>query len=105
VLIGGTKILLASWEVAAFVRGGDDASDALQRAVAARAIVNLAVERKKRGETVDMGLAISLAHSEASQIQERIAEAKDKKNIDAAVNLAATAKRLLSALDEAEKAR
>jgi hypothetical protein len=105
VLMGGTKILLASWEVAAFVRGGDDASDALQRAVAARAIVNLAVERKKRDETVDMGLAISLAHAEASQIQERIAEAKDKKNIDAAVNLAATAKRLLSALDEAEKAR
>jgi hypothetical protein len=49
--------------------------------------------------------AISLGHAEASQIQERIAEAKDKKNIDAAVSLAATAKRLLGVLDEAEKAR
>jgi hypothetical protein len=105
VLMGGTKLLLASWEVAAFVRGGDDVSDALQRAVAARAIVSLAIERKKRGETADLNPAISLAHAEASQIQERIAEAKDKKNIDAAVNLAATAKRLLGVLDEAEKAR
>jgi hypothetical protein len=105
VLMGGTKLLLASWEVAAFVRGGDDVSDALQRAVAARAIVSLAIERKKRGEAADLNPAISLAHAEASQIQERIAEAKDKKNIDAAVNLAATAKRLLGVLDEAEKAR
>jgi hypothetical protein len=103
--VGETKLLLASWEIAAFVRGGDDVSDALQRAVAARAIVSIATERKKRGETVDLNPAISLGHAEASQMQERIAEAKDKKNIDAAVSLAATAKRLLSALDGAEKAR
>jgi hypothetical protein len=105
VLLGETKLLLASWESAAFIRGGDDTADALQRAVAARAIVSIASERKKRGEAIDLNPAISLGHAEASQIQERIAEAKDKKNIDAAVSLAATAKRLLSALDEAEKAR
>jgi hypothetical protein len=103
VMLQGTKLLLASWEVAAFVRGGDDACDALQRAVAARAILNLAFDSKKRGEAVDMSTPIGLAHQEAAQIQERIAEAKDAKNIDAAVNLAASAKRLLSMIDEAEK--
>ena len=91
--------------MAAFVRRGDDVSDALQRAVAARVMVGLAVERKKKGDDAGLAPAIALAHVEASQMQERIAEAKDKKNIDDAVNLAATAKRLLGVLDEAEKAK
>jgi hypothetical protein len=101
--IGQTKLLLASWEVAAFTRGGDDVSDALQRAVAARAILQIAVDSKKRGEAVDVALAIATAHAEAAQMQERIAAAKDAKNIDAAVNLAATHKRLLSLVAESEK--
>jgi hypothetical protein len=101
--LGQTKLLLASWEVAAFTRGGDDVSDALQRAVAARAILQIAVESTKRGEPVDVAQAISTAHAEAAQMQERIAAAKDAKNIDAAVNLAATHKRLLSLLAESEK--
>ncbi|HUQ49675.1 MAG TPA: hypothetical protein VM056_03085 [Terriglobales bacterium] len=103
VTYGSTKLLLASWEVAAFVRGGDELADALQRAVASRAVIAQAVEKKKAGETVDLHKAIGLAHEEAAQIQERIAEAKDAKNIDAAVNMAASAKRLLSVLEEAEK--
>jgi hypothetical protein len=98
-----TKLLLASWEVAAFTRGGDDISDALQRAVAARAIMGIAVDRKKKGESGDIRDAIGMAHAEAARMQEHIARAKDAKNIDAAVNLAATHKRLLSLVAEAEK--
>jgi len=44
-----------------------------------------------------------MAQLESAKIQARIAVAKQAKDIDAAVNLAATSKRLLSVLDEAEK--
>jgi hypothetical protein len=103
VMMGQTKLLLASWEVLAFIRGGDDASDALQRAVSARAILSIFFERKKKGEDVDLKAAVAIAHAEVGLMQERIAEAKDAKNIDAAVNLAATHKRLLNLIAEAEK--
>ena len=104
VVVGKSKLLLASWEVAAFIQGGDDAADVMQRAVAARASVLQAVEAKKRGETVDeLKSVVATAHIEAGMLQEQVSIAKEKKNIDAAVNLAATAKRLLSLLEEAEK--
>jgi hypothetical protein len=104
VFVGSSKLLLASWEVAAFVQGGDDIADALQRAVAARATVLQATEARKRNEPVaEMKSIIAAAHVEAGFLQEQVSIAKDKKNIDAAVNLAATAKRLLSLLEEAEK--
>jgi hypothetical protein len=102
-MFGEVKVLLASWEVQAFTHGGDEAADCLQRAVAARVALNLAVHEKKAGRLADISEQLSAAHAEAAQIQERIAEAKEKKNIDAAVNLAATAKRLLSTAAEAEK--
>ncbi len=103
VVVGTAKLLLASWEVAAYVHGGDDVSDALQRAVAARALLSVQGERVKAGEPADLPDAVKVAHLEAAQLQELIAEAKDDKNIDAAVNLAASTKRLLSGIDEAEK--
>jgi hypothetical protein len=102
-MFGDVKVLLASWEVQAFTRGGDEVSDCLQRAVAARVALHLAVNEKKAGRIADISEHLSAAHVEAAQIQERIAEAKENKNIDAAVNLAATAKRLLSTAAEAEK--
>lgn len=102
-MFGEVKVLLASWEVQAFTHGGDEAADCLQRAVAARVALNLAMNEKKAGRLADISEPLSAAHAEAAQIQERIAEAKEKKNIDAAVNLAATAKRLLSMAAEAEK--
>lgn len=105
VMLNGSKLLLASWEVHAFTRGGDEVSDSLQRAVAARAILDLALGSKKRGETADVPAALKIAHTEAAEIQARIAEAKDKRNIDAAVNLAATCKRLLGLVEEAEKTK
>jgi hypothetical protein len=105
VAIGTTKLLLASWEVAAFVRGGDDVSDALQRAVAARAMLAVQADALKSGKKPDLAEAIQSAHTEAATLQELIAKAKDAKNIDAAVNLAASAKRLLAGIDEAEKSK
>lgn len=102
-MFGEVKILLASWEVQAFTHGGDEAADCLQRAVAARVALNLAVNEKKAGRLSDISEHLAAAHVEAAQINERIAEAKEKKNIDAAVNLAATAKRLLASAAEAEK--
>jgi hypothetical protein len=102
-MFGDLKILLASWEVQAFTHGGDESADTMQRAVAARVALSLAMEEKRSGRAADISEAIGWAHAEAAQIQERIAEAKEKKNIDAAVNLAATSKRLVALVTEAEK--
>jgi len=61
------------------------------------------LDRRKKGEGIDMRTAVRMAQLESAKIQARIAVAKQAKDIDAAVNLAATSKRLLSVLDEAEK--
>jgi hypothetical protein len=99
-----TKILLSSWEVAAFTKGGNDAADALQRAVAARTMLLECVERKKKGVLAnDLPEAVKLAHAEVALLQESIAKAKERKDIDSAVNLAATCKRLLALIEEAER--
>ncbi len=99
-----TKILLSSWEVSAFTKGGNDAADALQRAVAARTILLESLERKKKGvPAADLPEALKVAHAEIALLQESIARSKERKDIDAAVNLAATCKRMLALIDEAEK--
>ena len=103
VLLGTSKLMIASWEVAAFMQGDDDLSESLQRAVAARALLQSAMEEKKHYGSADLTTAISVAHAEAAMLQEKVAEAKDAKNIDASVNLAATAQRLLATIDQAEK--
>ena len=104
VKVGECKVLLSSWEVAAFVRGGTDLADALQQAVVARGIIAEVVERKKAGNaTPDLKATVALGRAEVARLQEGIAQARDAQNIDAAVNLAATQKRLLQILDEAAK--
>lgn len=104
VFYNDAKILLSSWEVTAFTKGGNDAADALQRAVAGRTVLLECVERKKKGLlAADLPEAVKLAHAEVSLLQETIAKAKEMKDIDSAVNLAATCKRLLGLIDEAEK--
>jgi hypothetical protein len=85
------------------LKGNDSFTDALQHAVAARAIIAEAIERAKKGEAVQFGPVVSLGHAEASRLQEQIAQARDARNIDAAVNLAATHKRLLQLVDQLEK--
>ena len=111
--IGGSKLLLSSWEVAAFVEGGDQLSDALQRAVAARAILVevIAACRKQPGgkaapgspEASGLEQAITAAESEGDRMRKAVEDAKSANNIDAAVNLAATAKRLQASAEEAKR--
>jgi hypothetical protein len=103
VIVGSAKIVLSSWEVEAFVRGGDDVCDTLQRAVAVRAVLTEAMEHTKRaGVSNGLPSTISLAQTEAAQAQLQIEAAKKARNLDAAVNLAATAKRLLALITEAQ---
>ncbi|HEX8924279.1 MAG TPA: hypothetical protein VF786_00730, partial [Terriglobales bacterium] len=103
VLVGESKVLLSSWEAAAFIQDGNDLADTLQQAVVARGIVSEAVERRRTGSAPDLKSAVALGRAEAARLQEGIAQARDARNIDAAVNLAATQKRLLQILEEATK--
>ncbi len=97
------KLLLSSWEVQAFLTGHHENAEALQRTVAARAILLDALDQRKRGTGDGTRGAVKLAHAEAGRIQARIAIAKEAKDLDAAVNLAATCKRLLTLVEEAER--
>ncbi len=104
VKIGGARILMSSWEVTAFVSEDGPAAEDLRRAVVARAMVTAAVESaKETGNATSMDKALSIARIEVSRLQERVDIAKQAKDTEAAVNLGISTKRLLSALDEAEK--
>ena len=105
VMLGNSKQILASWEVNAFVRGGDPSASAIQRAVAARCLLSDSAEKVKSGHNNGLGRALECAHVQAALIQEQVAKARDRADIDSAVGLAATAKRLLSLIDETEKLR
>jgi hypothetical protein len=61
------------------------------------------MERQRRGEETDLGLALDLAHEQTQVMETQVTLAKDAKDIDAAVNLAATTKRLQSLIEEGEK--
>jgi len=104
VKLGETRILLSSWEVAAFVSETGGAAEDLRRAVAARAMVSTATTNaKEKGHTFALDKALAVGRVEASRLQERVDVAKQAKDTEAAVNLGISTKRLLSALDEAEK--
>jgi hypothetical protein len=104
VKIGAARILLSSWEVTAFVSEDGPSAQDLRRAVVARAMVTAAVESaKETGNATSMDKALSIARIEVSRLQERVDIAKQAKDTEAAVNLGISTKRLLTALDEAEK--
>jgi hypothetical protein len=104
VKIGTARILMSSWEVTAFVSEDGPAAEDLRRAVVARALVTAATEAAKQtGNATDLDRALSVARIEVSRLQERVDVAKQAKDTEAAVNLGISTKRLLSALDEAEK--
>ena len=104
VVLQDTKVLLSSWEVAAFVAEGDQEAEDLRRAVVARALLAVAGDRRKRsGEETSLISAIAHAKSEVSYFQGRVEQAKRAKNTEAAVNLGISTKRLLSFIEEAEK--
>src|SRR5713101_3076114 len=100
VKIGRARILMSSWEVTAFVSEDGPAADDLRRAVVARAMVSAATEA---ANATGLDRALSVARVEVSRLQERVDVAKQAKDTEAAVNLGISTKRLLSALDEAEK--
>jgi len=104
VKIGGARILLSSWEVTAFVSEDGPSAEDLRRAVVARVLVTAAVETaKETGNATPLEKAMSMARVEVTRLQERVDVAKQAKDTEAAVNLGISTKRLLSALDEAEK--
>ncbi|HEY2169497.1 MAG TPA: hypothetical protein VGJ30_07715 [Candidatus Angelobacter sp.] len=103
IVLGGCKLLIATWEAQAFVQD-DETSKALQRTVAARTILHVCVERHKKNEPTDLAAAMDIARGQVEEMKQHVEAAKEAKNIDAAVNLAATSKRLLSLIAECEKA-
>jgi hypothetical protein len=104
VKIGRARILMSSWEVTAFVSEDGPSAEDLRRAVVARALVTAAIESaKETGNATGLDRALSIARVEVSRLQERVDVAKQAKDTEAAVNLGISTKRLLSALDEAEK--
>ncbi len=104
VKIGGARILMSSWEVTAFVSEDGPSAEDLRRAVVARVLVTAAMESaKETGNATSLDKAMNMARVEVTRLQERVDVAKQAKDTEAAVNLGISTKRLLSALDEAEK--
>lgn len=104
ITLKNTKVLLSSWEVAAFVDKGGQESEDLRRAVVARAMLAVAMDsRKQSGESASLQSALAQARAEVSYFQGRVEKAKQAKNTEAAVNLGISTKRLLSFIEEAEK--
>jgi hypothetical protein len=104
VIVGGARLLMSSWEVAAFVSEDGPAAEDLRRAVVARALLASNLERaKETGNATGLDRALTIARVEVSRLQERVEAAKQAKDTEAAVNLGISTKRLLSALDEGEK--
>jgi hypothetical protein len=102
--LAGCKLMIATWEAEAF-RGTGEPSGTLQRAVAARTILHVCVDRTKKKQATDLDAALDIARRQIEEMRIHVNRAKEVNNIDAAVNLAATAKRLLALVDEAEKLR
>ncbi len=94
--------MIATWEAEAF-RSGLEQAGTLQRAVAARTILYVCMDRHKKKERTDLGAALEIARRQVEEIKLHVEEAKRVSNIDAAVNLAATAKRLLALVEEGQK--
>jgi len=104
VKLGGARILMSSWEVTAFVSKDGPSAEDLRRAVVARVLVTSAMESaKETGNATSLDRAMNTARVEVTRLQERVDVAKRAKDTEAAVNLGISTKRLLSALDEAEK--
>ena len=104
VKLGTVRLLMSSWEVAAFVSEDGPAAEDLRRAVVARALLTSNLESaKETGNATGLDRALTIARVEVSRLQERVEAAKQAKDTEAAVNLGISTKRLLSALDEGEK--
>ena len=99
-----TKVLLSSWEGAAFLSPAGQESEDLRRAVVARALVAVAMDQRKHsGKEEGLAESLVLGRAEVSYFQARVEEAKNSKNTEAAVNLEISTKRLRSVIEAAEK--
>jgi hypothetical protein len=104
VTVQDTRVLLSAWEVAAFISASGQDSDDLRRVIVARAMLSVAIERRKR--ILDFKIlqqAVAHARGEIPRFQERIDHLKRTKKTDSAVNLGISVKRLLALVDEAEQ--
>jgi hypothetical protein len=103
ITLAGCKLLIATWEAEAFGMEESEYASVMQRAVAARTILHVGVERHKKHEPTDLPAALQIANVAAEQMRNQVARAKEANSIDDAVNLAATTKRLLGLIAEGEK--
>jgi hypothetical protein len=102
--LGAARVLLSSWEVSAFVSEDGPSAEDLRRAVVARALVSAATEStRETGNATNLDRALAVARVEVTRLLERIDVAKQTKDTEGAVNMGISAKRLNSAIDEAEK--
>ena len=102
--LGSARILMSSWEVTAFVSEDGPSAEDLRRAVVARALVTASTESaRETGNATVLDRALTVARVEVTRLLERVDVAKQAKDTEAAVNLGISAKRLVSAIDEAER--
>jgi hypothetical protein len=102
--LGAARVLLSSWEVTAFVSKDGPSAEDLRRAVVARALVAAATEStRETGNATNLDRALAVARVEVTRLLECVDAAKISKDTEAAVNLGISAKRLNSAIDEADK--
>jgi hypothetical protein len=102
--LGAARVLLSSWEVTAFVSEDGPSAEDLRRAVVARALVAAATEStRETGNATNLDRALAVARLEVTRLLEQVDIAKQAKDTEAAVNMGISAKRLNSAIDEAEK--
>lgn len=106
IVLSDTKVLLSSWEVSSFT--GDDNPDAenIRRAVVSRVLLAMAMdERKRNGEGNSLLSAIVAAKEAVPYFQARVEQCKSTQNLEAAVNLGISVRRLLSSIEQAEGLR
>ena len=104
VTVENTRILLSSWEVAAFISDSGQDSEELRRLIVARALLSTSIERRKR--LVDFKVlhqAVAHARAEIPRFQERVDQLKRTMKTDGAVNLGISLKRLLALVEEADQ--
>jgi len=81
VRVGAARLLMSSWEVAAFVSEDGPAAEDLRRAVVARALVTAALEQaKEAGNATSLDRVLPVARVEVSRLQERVEVAKQAKD-------------------------
>ena len=96
-----SAIRLASWEIDSFLAEDEDPRAPIRRSVAARLILQEAFDDFQDGYTGDMPVALTISHGEIGRLQEDIAEARDARNAELIVSLAASGQRLLELMHEA----